>query len=361
MYQGKFFRYATGLILLLLILFLLHQIGFLFVPFMNMIGTLFFPILLASIFYYILRPVVHVSTVWGMPRTLAILIIYGIILLLILIFSTFVGPIVVREVADFKETLPERIATAQEQTKFIFDFFNFDIFNMQNVREKLTSFVQDITSLILQNIVNVLTTVTGVATVIFVFPFVLFYFLKDDAQFTATFLEVIPRKYRKAVKALLEDIDAVLAIYIRGQFLVSCVVGLLVYIGYIIIGLKYALIFALFAVLLNIIPFFGSLIAVLPALLIGLTESVLMGVKVILVMITAQQIEGNFVSPQILGKRLDLHPLTVILLLLAAGFVYGFIGLLLAVPVYVIFKVVLEHFIHFYYPSEEITEKKEVI
>lgn len=89
------------------------------------------------------------------------------------------------------------------------------------------------------------------------------------------------------------------------------------------------------------IPFLGTFIAIIPALIIGLADSPFMAFKVILVMIVAHVIESDIVSPKILGQRLHIHPLTIILLLLAAGSLYGLIGLLLATPIYAIIKVIV--------------------
>jgi predicted PurR-regulated permease PerM len=89
----------------------------------------------------------------------------------------------------------------------------------------------------------------------------------------------------------------------------------------------------------SFIPMFGTIIGVVPALLLGIAVNPFMAVKVLIVAVIVQQIEGNFVSPNVIGKRLDIHPLTVIIIFLGAAALYGFIGMLIAVPFYAVIKV----------------------
>src|SRR5699024_12118745 len=136
----------------------------------------------------------------------------------------------------------------------------------------------------------------------------------------------------------------------------SFCVGILLFIGYLIIGLKYSLTLALFAMLMNVIPFLGPFIAVIPALIVGLFQSPIMVVWVAIVTLIAQQIESNLISPNVMGRVLNLHPLTVITVILAAGSIAGFIGILFAVPFYTIIKTVVVHFYNTYQESKTTKE-----
>lgn len=120
--------------------------------------------------------------------------------------------------------------------------------------------------------------------------------------------------------------DFALSSYIKGQILVSFCVGVLVYIGYLIIGLEYSLILAIITMFTNVIPFLGPFLGTIPAVIVALIDSPGMVVKVLVVTIVAQQIEGNLVSPLVMGKSLNIHPLTIIVLLLVAGSLVGFWG-----------------------------------
>lgn len=120
------------------------------------------------------------------------------------------------------------------------------------------------------------------------------------------------------------------------------------YVGYLIIGHDYALVLALFAKIFTVVPFLGPLISLIPALFITLQQDVGLAVKVLIVLTVVQQAVGHLVTPNIIGRRLNIHPLTIILLLLAAGSINGFIGILIAIPAYSVVKTIIGNFRKFY-------------
>ncbi|MFS0812636.1 AI-2E family transporter [Peribacillus phoenicis] len=158
----------------------------------------------------------------------------------------------------------------------------------------------------------------------------------------------MPTDVESEGNTILKDVDKTLSTYIIGQFIISIVIGTLMYIGYLIIGLDYALVLALFAMIFTVVPFLGPLISIIPALFIALQQDIGLAVKVLIVLTVVQQVEGHLVTPNIMGKRLNIHPLTIILLLLAAGSIYGFIGILIAIPTYSVVKTIIGNFRKFY-------------
>jgi predicted PurR-regulated permease PerM len=196
---------------------------------------------------------------------------------------------------------------------------------------------------ILSNIAGFLGVIANIVVVFVTVPFILYYMLKEGEKFPPMLLRILPDREREEGMRVLRDMDAALSSYIKGQVLVSVFVGLIMYIGYLIIGLDYSLLLALASMLTNVIPLIGPLIGTIPAVVVGFTESPAMAMKVLVVALIAQQLEGNFVSPTVMGRSLNIHPLTIIVLLLVAGSLGGFLGLLLAVPAYAVAKVVISH------------------
>lgn len=141
--------------------------------------------------------------------------------------------------------------------------------------------------------------------------------------------------------------------YIVGQLFVSLIVGALLLIGYLIIGLDYAFLLALIGVVTNVIPFLGPYIAVIPAIIIALFQDPIMALYVAIIMLVAQQIEGNLITPNIMGSALSIHPLTVITLILAAGNIAGIWGIILAIPFYAVVKTIV---VNIYGKRQEIKE-----
>lgn len=120
------------------------------------------------------------------------------------------------------------------------------------------------------------------------------------------------------------------------------------YIGFTIIGLEYAPVLALIAAFTNVVPYLGPAIAITPALIVAIVTSPFMVVKLIIVWTIVQLIEGKFISPQIMGRNLRVHPITIIFIILTAGNLFGIVGILLAVPGYALLKVFVTHVFEFF-------------
>ena len=131
--------------------------------------------------------------------------------------------------------------------------------------------------------------------------------------------------------------------YIQGQIIVSFCIGILLFIGYSIIGLDYGLVLASIAAVTSVVPYLGPTIAISPAIIIAIITSPFMLLKLIIVWTLVQFIEGHFISPNIMGKTLKIHPLTIIFILLSAGNLLGIVGVILGIPGYAILKVLASH------------------
>ncbi|MGZ4106239.1 MAG: AI-2E family transporter, partial [Tumebacillaceae bacterium] len=130
--------------------------------------------------------------------------------------------------------------------------------------------------------------------------------------------------------------------------LVAVIVGGLNYIGLLIIGMPYALLLSLIVALTNIIPYIGPFIGAAPAILLALTVSPMMALKVLIVNLIIQQLEGNFISPLLIGRSLKMHPMLIILAILLGGEMFGMVGLIVAIPVVAVGKVLLQHLVLHY-------------
>ena len=155
------------------------------------------------------------------------------------------------------------------------------------------------------------------------------------------FLKVIPNSYKKQMKKILNDIDITLSAYISGQVLVALIIGCLIFLGYLIIGFDYAILLAVIAFIFNLIPFGGPIISTIPALFIGLAHSPMMAFKVLLVVIVVHLLDLNLVSPRVVGSRINVHPVTIILLLVASMSLFGFLSMFFIIPAYAVLKTLI--------------------
>ncbi|MGA5688842.1 AI-2E family transporter [Cytobacillus pseudoceanisediminis] len=342
-----FFKYAAGTIFVLIIIFLLGKIDYFLWPIRALVATIFFPVLISGILYYILRPLVRLVS-RSLPKTASIIVIFAVVLGLGYLGFNAIGNLIGSQVSELSENLPAKMEDLSDETEKVVEKNNMGMFSYDQVKNKALNFLETILSGAGENVMKVFSTITSIVTVMVVVPFILFYFLKDDHKLRPFLLKYLPDKHEEEGNKILGDIDKTLFSYVTGQFIVAVVDGVLMYFGYKIIGLEYALILAFFAMFLTVVPFLGPVLGIIPAIFIGLLQGPGMVLKIILVLIAVQLLESNLVSPHVMGKRLNLHPLTVIIILMAAGSIYGFIGILIAIPFYSVVKVLVKDFRRFY-------------
>lgn len=342
--RKPFFEYATGAVLILIILFFLGKIDYALWPFKIIIATLFAPILIAGLFYYLLRPLVNLLRRY-VPKLAGIAIVFTAIALILSIGVYFFGPTIKEQVESFMELAPEKVEEVTEESETAMANFEFMGIQGSEIRASALSYIESLSKGLVDNIASILSALMNIAIVIIVVPFILFFLLKDDEKLVPHITKYLSEEHKPEGRKLLKDVDATLSSYIVGQALVAMTVGVMMYIGYVIIGLDYALTLAIFAMFLIIIPFLGPIIGIIPALFVALVGGEpFMAIKVILVLVVVQQLEGNLVTPNIMGNRLNIHPLTIILLLMIASALYGFIGLLIAIPLYAVLKTLIHNF-----------------
>ncbi|WP_051348615.1 AI-2E family transporter [Peribacillus kribbensis] len=338
-----FFKYAAGIILTLLIIVLLGKIDYLLWPIQQFIATIFFPLLIAGLLYYLIRPIVRLLSK-KLPKSVSILAVYAVVIGLIYAIIHFSGPAISSQIQNLSHTLPERFKELSSQSEKTIQKHNLGFIQGGNIKETAMHYFNKLSEKTSSNIVEIFSMITSIAAVLIVIPFTLFYFLKDDEKLRPFLLRYIPEEHELEGNKILLDVDKALSTYITGQFIIAFVDGVLMYVGYLIIGLDYALLLAVFAMLLTIVPFIGPFIGIIPALLVALQTDSFMALKVIFVLIAVQQLEGHLVTPNVMGKRLNIHPLTIIMLLLVSGSLYGFIGILIAIPLYSVVKTLIKNF-----------------
>lgn len=350
---GQNLLYTLALILFLgIIIWIYSQISFIFHPLVVIIETAALPIILAVIAYYLLRPFVLFLERRKVKRIFSILFIMGVLLGGIIFLISSIIPFLETQFVSLVQDLPdylEQMGTGIDQwlQQSIFQ----DVY--ASVSTSIEQGLADIPSTIsnyagdtFEGLAVVVAQVTNIVVALITLPFILFYLLKEGEKFPKAVLRLFPPRVRDDAAKIFKDIDHQIGSYILGQLLVSLCIGVSLYIGFIIIGLDYALLLAAIASVTAIVPYLGPAIAITPALIIAVVTSPFMLVKLLVVWTVVQLLEGKFISPQIMGKRLRIHPVTVIFILLTAAHLLGVVGVILAIPSYAILKVIVIHLFH---------------
>jgi predicted PurR-regulated permease PerM len=173
-------------------------------------------------------------------------------------------------------------------------------------------------------------------------PLIIYYFLCDSENMINKGLILFPPESRNVIKKIIEDIDKVLGRYIISQLILCGIITVATFFILMFMKVDFPLILSLINGIFNIIPYFGPIIGVIPAILIGLLDSPKIALYTALWLFALQQIEGSILSPKIIGESISMHPLTVIVLLMIGEKVGGILGMILAVPLGVVIKVIYE-------------------
>jgi len=345
--QSRLFTALVYTILGLTVLFLLVLVRPMLLSIYGFLKAVLAPFLVAMIISYVLNPIVNVLHGRKVPRTAAVLLIYAVFISVCVVILMNVIPMFMNQVEELSEHMPDLTMKAQS----VVDHFNNNNVLPESVRDGINRSITGLEKQVEERIADFLNNIGAVVNVLFIamiVPFLAFYMMKDLDVFERAALQYIPRGRRKHAVRLMKDIDTALGSYVRGQFIVSLCIGVLAYIGYLIIGMPYPLLMAAFVSLFDIIPYLGPFFGAFPALLMATTISWKMVLLVIIVNMVCQNLESNVISPQVVGKSMRMHPLTIILVLLIGGQLAGVVGMILAVPFYAAMKVVVQHLAAYY-------------
>ena len=288
---------------------------------------------------------------WPVSRTVAVIIVFVLMSIALGLMLLVILPLAREQVVFLVKRAPEMVgwlagtALPWLQSKLGFAPVEFDL---QSLTESAKSYWKEVSSAAL----SVLGTVSRGGQAVFhwlmnlvLIPVVTFYLLRDWDKLVQGVQNLIPRQDEPVVSGLFREIDEVLGAFIRGQLLVMLALGLIYTLGLWLIGLDLAFIIGMGAGLLSVVPYLGTLVGVLAALLAALFQfqDVVHPVLVLVVFGAGQSLESMVLTPKLVGDRIGLHPVAVIFAVLAGGQLFGFLGILLALPVASALNVLVRH------------------
>lgn len=303
------------------------------------------PFAISLVVAYLLNPLVNFLVKKGVKRSLAILLVFLIIIGIIVgLFMTFI-PRLASDIKIFADNIPSMIEGVND---FLTDVREGDL----SIPFDLTRFIdvdkglQELTNTIRNGLASFSTLLiqgTGKLITAIMVPIITFYYLKDKDVFISITYGSLPNSIKRHTKSILKDIDGVIGGFLKGQLIVATFVGILTGLGCGLIGLPYPLTIGLLAGVTNIIPYFGPFLGGITPMLVALMTNPISALWVILLILLIQQLEGNFLSPQIMSQSVGLHPLAVMFSVLLFGNVFGIIGMIIGVPIAGTIKVLIKH------------------
>ena len=306
-----------------------------FLLFLWLVSDAVAPFLLGAAFAYLLDPVADKLESWGMGRTWATVLISVIALIFMMLALVLVVPLIFRQVSLLIETSPQLVSSLLD---FLTERFPSLLQEDSSVRQALSSFEDTLRSkgIALANTVlaTSLSAVSSVLT-IFVSLVVAFYLLLDWDRMTAVVDSWMPRQHVVVIREIGREIDQVLAGFIRGQMTVGAILGVFYAVALALVGLQFGVVVGLLAGALTFIPYVGSTVG--GTVSIGLAlyqfwDDPVWITVVAAIFVAGQVVEGNYLTPKLVGSSVGLHPVWLMFALYAFGSLIGFTGLLIAVP-----------------------------
>lgn len=341
--QRNWFLLASVAVILLLIYSLRSILG---------------PFFVAAFLAYLGNPFVELLRRFKLSRTAAATIVFIIIMLAIFSFIFFLVPLLSREISQFINQLPATITWLQQNAlPWVNEHLNLNqTFAIDDLKSLLSQHLQTAGS-IAASIWKVLAS-SGIVFIgwiakLLLIPVVLFYLLRDWDIVWHNFQELLPRHVEAKVTQLARECNEVLGAFLRGQMLVILCLIVIYSLGLYIAGINFALLLGSIAAILTIVPYLGVIIGVIMA-------SIAAGVQyhdwthvfyVLIVFAVGHVAENMVLTPWLVGNKIGLHPLAVIFAILVGGHIFGFVGVLLALPVAAIIMVLLRHFKEYYLQS----------
>jgi len=315
--------------------------------FFYQVRSVFTPFLIAIVLAYLMHPFVQYLKGKGLSHTQGIIFTYLLLGAILFVLTAFILPIIVQELQDLAVKLPTYAEKARRLIILVNERYSQVSLPaevrgiMDNGIRRLEGILLAIVSSTINGLINIFSQLVNIVLA----PVLAYYFLRDSEQIKEWCANLLPVSYRKEASSVLNEVNIALRSFIRGQMLDNLIVGTLTAIGLMLLGMDYALLLGLIVAIVNTIPYLGPIIGLVVGGGLSLLQSPLLALKVAVLFIVIQQIDGAFLAPRIVGGSVGMHPLLVILALFIGEKLYGILGMLFAVPVAAVLQVLVRYLI----------------
>ncbi|EOS7753426.1 AI-2E family transporter [Enterococcus hirae] len=340
--NSKLLFWTVELVLTIIGVYFILQMPNVFSPVLKMLSAILLPLLVAGFFYYMFDPVVvflekrKIPRVYGYILTLVVLVVLAVLAIMNVI------PQLAEQTIQLTKSLP---MYAEETSKWLNELAQREEIKNFNIEEQLASANLSLSNLFNIVLVSLSSSVSKVFSfmmqffvLLFTVPFILLFMFKDGHKFIDALAKFFPQGIRGEVRQTVKELNETLSAYISSTIVDAVIIGIMSFIAMTIFKQPYSLLLAVFCGIINIIPYVGPFIGAVPAVIVGLFVSPFQALYMALSILVIQQLDGNVIKPLLFGKNMNMHPLTIILVLIGAGSVAGILGMLICIPVYAVIK-----------------------
>jgi hypothetical protein len=338
--------------------------GDMITPIVSVVNTILIPFLVGGFLYYITNPLVKfLQDKLKINRMIGILITLSLLFGLIALGVIYLLPILINQLSSLINSTQGLYWEIQSFVNQLSKNPLFRNLNIQSTIQQLNLSYVDILQNILNSVTNslgsVLSAVVNTLMILIMTPIFLVYFLMDGHKLLPMLERTVLKRDKLNISSLLTNLNATVARYISGISIDALIIGALAYIGYSVIGLKYALVFAIFSSLANLIPYVGPSIGLIPMVITYAFTDPQKMVAALIYMLIIQQVDGNILYPRIVGGVMKVHPITIMVLLLLSSNIYGVLGMIVAIPTYSILKEIAKFLANLYDNHKEAQQQKK--
>ncbi len=325
-----------------------------------LLSPILMPFIASALLAYLGDPMVDRLERHAIPRSIAVAIVFAVMVLFGIVALLFVIPLLERQAVDLISRIPVFVDWVQDKVlPFLSARFGLDssLIDFGVLKEALTNNIGDIGSVagrLLATLTQSGLWVFAWLSYLILIPVVTFYLLRDWDILVRKVHDLIPRSYAGMISELARDSDAMLAQFMRGQLSVMLSLAVIYTVGLWVVGVDFFLLLGVLAGLVSFVPYLGFFVGVLAAGIVGILQfqDFIHFFYILIVFGIGQLIEGTVLSPILVGDSIGLHPVAVIFAVLAGGQLFGFVGVLLALPVAAVLAVVLRYMMRHYLTSD---------
>ncbi|MBU0655318.1 MAG: AI-2E family transporter [Gammaproteobacteria bacterium] len=336
-------------------------VGIITVSLVYLLAPILMPFLVGAFLAYLGDPLVDRLESWKLSRALSVTVVFLSICLALVLFFLFLVPVLESQMKLFISNIPAYLDWGVNVlAPYLQRTFDVDpsVLEVEKLKTVISSHWKETGGFIrgtIQTISKSGFVVLGWVANLALIPIITFYLLRDWDRMVAYIDDLLPRSIEPIVASLARESDDILGAFLRGQLLVMFSLAVIYSVGLWLVGLKFALLIGVIAGLVSFVPYLGLIVgaSIAGIAILFQTQDIFELFWVFAVFGVAQVIEGTVLTPLLVGERIGLHPVTVIFAVLAGGQLFGFFGILLALPVAAVLAVIMRH-IHDTYKQSQI-------
>lgn len=328
--------------------------------FLFRVKTIISPFIAGAVLAYLLSPAVCWLEKKGLRRRGAVAVIFIWITIIVSVLLFMVLPKLYIELGKLAMVLPQKMQVIYDYSLSMKQLYS-DSGLPSEINRLLDEKLLEGQELLIGWLERIIEGIPGLLAslgLLILAPILAIYYLIDWSKMTAGIIQIVPERVRGQWQRVLLEIDFIIQRYIQGNIIDALIVGVVIGLAAKFVGMDYSFVIGVICGITNLIPYFGPVLGWIPSVFLALSKSPAMAVKITLIIFIVQQIDGNIINPRLMSSKVGLHPLWVVFALLAGGELGGLMGMLIAIPLAAIVRLIVKE-VYYYLVAPKVLQTPE--